>query len=309
AKSKTSKAKILLATASLQLTGSICVLTANAVKLFWSDNDDKAVKLILANNDSNGEIGHWNITGMTFHISLNDTQSFANTINLTESTNSSRREVQPIPFYAFLAMLGYCFVDAGYDFGGCFLKTFVLHCTPNENQEGALVNLNMISSVGAVIISVLASVDVGAALTAGTNYDSNAALALVTSGVSSTLLLAGTIVSVATGFCWKPPVSICRTKAKIEDWEGSVLITKAKDIVTSECHNPSFKSMEDTEQSIPKDKEKSPIHSESVIEKRLEHKTALDILKRYRKQIQLNIMTFGIMSAVTCFGVFCTNFV
>ncbi|KAK3796914.1 hypothetical protein RRG08_032220 [Elysia crispata] len=309
AKSKISKAKILLTTAGLQLTGSLCVFTANALKLFLC-------------NSNHGQY-HWKYIEGPSSLSINDTLSSSyaignNTLGATSVntdqnhilTDNLEIESQSIPFYAYIAMLGYCFMDAGYDFGGCFLKTFVLHCTPLEHQVGVLVNLNLISSVGAVITSVLASIDVGATITAGTNYDSNAALTLVTSAVSSTLLLVGTITSLITGFCWKPPISISIDESKIEDLEELVLIAKANDKVTTECQNSSFKSKQVSECSIANGKEKNSIHSDCTLGKRPRyHERVLSVLKRHKKQIQLNIMTFGTMSAVACFGVFCTNFV
>ena len=152
AKSKISKAKILLTTAGLQLTGSLCVFTANALKLFLC-------------NSNHGQY-HWKYIEGPSSLSINDTLSSSyaignNTLGATSVntdqnhilTDNLEIESQSIPFYAYIAMLGYCFMDAGYDFGGCFLKTFVLHCTPLEHQVGVLVNLNLISSVGKLYAS------------------------------------------------------------------------------------------------------------------------------------------------------------
>ena len=53
-----------------------------------------------------------------------------------------------IPPYAYIAMVGYTLLDCGYDCSNCFLKTFVLHCTPAEYHVSVIVKSIMVSSVG-----------------------------------------------------------------------------------------------------------------------------------------------------------------
>ncbi|KAK3793131.1 hypothetical protein RRG08_024964 [Elysia crispata] len=358
AKSKTSKANILIMTACVLLTGSLSVLTANALKLFYCNTNTqgdydhrnhtaelhsstinftrsspRAAHLIAF---SNGSVGasldylvqkHVN-SSVLFNYSEQNIYQHISAVDLGITqpsrmtvSNSSGNKIKSTPFYAYIAMVGYGLMDAGHDLGGCFLKTFVLHCTPPAYQTGVLVKLIFISSVGlsyccyfkaicagAVITSALASIDVGATLTANTDYDSNAALALVTSAVSSTLLLLGTITTLITGFCWKPPSNSLMDEIKYEDLEKSVLIRNSNTKVTCTDYGTTPDGV--TEPVIPTDKEENPVHWVSTIDKSPRDQTQLmDVLKQHKEQIQVNIMTFGTMSAVACYGIFGANFV
>ncbi|GFO21130.1 sucrose transport protein [Plakobranchus ocellatus] len=123
-----------------------------------------------------------------------------------------------IPFYAYIAMVGYCMLDCGYDSSNCFLKTFVLHCTPPEHHVSIIVKSIMVSSVGGVLVSILGSVDLGETLTAGTGYDSNSALVCLIAAISSLLLFLGTLATFITGFYWKYPdnrVGTAEEKARL----------------------------------------------------------------------------------------------
>ena len=62
-----------------------------------------------------------------------------------------------LPFYTYIAMIGYTLVDCGYDSSNCFLKTFVLHCTPKEYHRSALIKCIMVASMGKYPVSVRAS--------------------------------------------------------------------------------------------------------------------------------------------------------
>ncbi|GFS20804.1 hypothetical protein ElyMa_001579700 [Elysia marginata] len=245
AKTKTSKAKILVVTTCIELIGLLCVFVANALKLYSNENssdyrtyDQTIIQepsslrpyeiqllasaenfTVLSNNLKNSfseNTGHtntvfgaeWNNSKTSLNTPLydNSTANFSAFLhpNMTLS-HGPTDETHSVPFYAYIAILGYCCLDAGYDFGSCFLKTFVLQCTHSEQHVHVLLNLILIASVGGVLTSVLGSLDVGAALTAGTDYDSNAALTMVISAMCAALILLGTTVTLTTGFCFKPP--------------------------------------------------------------------------------------------------------
>ena len=185
AKSKTSKANILIMTACVLLTGSLSVLTANALKLFYCNTNTqgdydhrnhtaelhsstinftrsspRAAHLIAF---SNGSVGasldylvqkHVN-SSVLFNYSEQNIYQHISAVDLGITqpsrmtvSNSSGNKIKSTPFYAYIAMVGYGLMDAGHDLGGCFLKTFVLHCTPPAYQTGVLVKLIFISSVG-----------------------------------------------------------------------------------------------------------------------------------------------------------------
>ena len=72
----------------------------------------------------------------------------ATNLPLTKNSESHSGGDEAIPFYAYIAMVGYTMLDCGYDSSNCFLKTFVLHCTPAEYHVSVIVKAVMVSSVG-----------------------------------------------------------------------------------------------------------------------------------------------------------------
>ncbi|GFO21141.1 hypothetical protein PoB_004764600 [Plakobranchus ocellatus] len=292
AKSKASKARILVITAFIQFSGACFVLAANALKLCehldgeedrqgniysqsWnltklsgleSPHRDKSFIGLSPNFSENVDSGHVatnessNITSAWMtnfpQPHLYQTKPIQSSTDLRQSvipapsispTVPDTEEEEPVRVYAYLAMIGFCLVDTGYDFAGCFLKTFLFHCTPPEYHQSVIVKLIMISSLGklsslllvlyislalagGVLICLLGSFDVGRALAGGTNDEF--ARAVLLSAVSATLLLLGTTVTLITGLCWQPPLTSVVTGGKLsEDSEDMRLVDKSSMLV------------------------------------------------------------------------------
>lgn len=54
----------------------------------------------------------------------------------------------PFPFNAALVIVGFALMESGFDVGNCFLKTYALICSPQENHAKILVKSTFISSIG-----------------------------------------------------------------------------------------------------------------------------------------------------------------
>ncbi|XP_059151781.1 solute carrier family 45 member 3-like [Physella acuta] len=195
------KAKLLIGSVCLQLTGTLVVLTANCLKLFVYADDNKEVSQRNAF-----------ITKTTHYPELNSL-SYINqstySSNLTEREGfgyASRYEPdnEEIHFYAILAMIGYSLNDCGYAPSNCFLRTFALASTPIEEHESVLVKAIFLSSLGGCLVAVLGSVGVGTILTAGTSMDVSAAQTAILSGLCVVLVALGLTTTLTTGFCCKP---------------------------------------------------------------------------------------------------------
>ncbi|XP_059151788.1 membrane-associated transporter protein-like [Physella acuta] len=182
AKSKISKAKILVFTTSIQMIGTSLIFTANTVKLLLYDDGHNATTANVTNASTT-------------------TQGFP-----VESSSKSPGS-EHIYFYAIIAMVGYSLNDCGYDSSCCFLKTFSLASTPKEEQSSIIVQSSFVSSLGGCLIAILGSIGLGTRLTAGTSHDINAAQSAFLSALCFVLVASGLTITLTTGFCCSPSSS------------------------------------------------------------------------------------------------------
>ncbi|XP_059151778.1 solute carrier family 45 member 3-like [Physella acuta] len=176
AKSKTSKAKILVFTTSIQMIGTSLIFTANTVKLLLYDDGHNATI-------------------------ANETNPSTTTQGFPVEPSITSPDIENINFYAIIAMVGYSLVDCGYDSSCCFSKTFFLASTPKEEQSSIIVQSSFVSSLGGGLIAILGSIGLGTRLTAGTSHDINAAQSAFLSTLCFFLVASGLTITLTTGFC------------------------------------------------------------------------------------------------------------
>ncbi|GFO21138.1 proton-associated sugar transporter a [Plakobranchus ocellatus] len=217
-----------------------------------------------------------------------------------DDSKESAEITDSISFYAFLAMVGYCLVDCGYDSCNCFLKTFILHCTPPRYHDTVIVKSVLMSALGGVLVSILGFVDLGVSLTEGTGYDSNSASVCLITGLTFFILFLGALATFITGFCWTPP---CESNENgsfySQEMDGLVASSESQDLncYSGECatslpYSPTMEMMSDVE-----DTKKCRGWS-----------GLLNFLQRQRKPILVNISTFFQFCALTSFECFTVNF-
>ncbi|RUS82432.1 hypothetical protein EGW08_009820 [Elysia chlorotica] len=225
---------------------------------------------------------------------------------------------ETIPFYAYIGMVGYTLLDCGYDSSNCFLKTFVLHCTPVEYHVSVIVKSIMVSSVGGVLVSILGSLDLGQILTAGTGLDSSSALACLVSALSNLLLVSGALATFICGFCWRPPFYKSDDAYSKYDEKSQLVISRSEgqgrrqnshahsSRVSKKATNQSFsesKFLASTSMTLERDQE--------VDAARLDEASLPGIrsfIQRQKKQILVNMSAFFLLSSLYSFEVFVVNF-
>lgn len=345
AKSKQSKAKILAFTTMIELTGSLLVLLANGLKLALTsvDSDITNISKSINFNDLNldqfvptaantslksietsgnelvNQLEEFNLEFYNQPIPIRFKEVIPNYSPNDSTTQMSSTFLRPskaehhgvhevIPFYAYIGMVGYTLLDCGYDSSACFLKTFVLHCTPVEHHVSVIVKSIMISSVGGVLVSILGSINLGQQLTAGTALDSSSALACLLTALSNLLLVCGTVATFTCGFCWKPPSSRNDDERRL--------------LVSSTSHNLSFKKNDQvSSQSTPKKRTNQSYilasTSNTIDRDQVVDAVKLDgpyqsgvqgFLRRQKKQILVNVSAFFMCSSLYSFEVFAVNF-
>ncbi|RUS82433.1 hypothetical protein EGW08_009821 [Elysia chlorotica] len=317
AKSKQSKAKILAFTTAIQILGSSLVLLANGLNL--------RMKSVLKSNDVANLTDSLLLDNM---FAFNET-SLADRKNLlgdvfgsitpyTVNTLQSDSVDGALPFYTYIAMIGYTLIDCGYDSSNCFLKTFVLHCAPVEYHRSLIIKLTMVSSIGGGLISILGSLDLGQIFTAGAGLDSSSAMTCLMAALTTALLLSGTLSTFACGFWWKPPLHRNESEYGTKCDEQAALVP-VRDIKLKSRGNGLVKSpdraMEPKQQSYshsgtrissPRDTKR-----DQSVDIRLDepnHSGIQGYMQRQQKQLLINASAFFLFSSNYAFDMYLTNF-
>ncbi|GFS13617.1 transporter [Elysia marginata] len=211
-----------------------------------------------------------------------------------------------IPFYAFIGMVGYTLLDCGYDSSNCFLKTFVLHCTPVEYHVSVIVKSIMVSSVGGVLVSILGSIDLGQTITAGTNYDSSSALACLVTALANILLVTGVLTTFTChsndGDDERTQLVTSTSQSLSFNQNGRVATSRASKHNSNQSYSHS-KYLASTSMTIERD--------EIVDALRLNEQDQPGVrgfVRRQKKQILVNTSAFFLCSSLYSFEVFVVNF-
>lgn len=161
AKSKSSKALILIGTTSLEILGSVFIFTANAIKLLYYDESSKDIGSTTFHPPNVTD--QWSGVNSTtilppknYSTEQNLSLNFMNTTDRSLGITifpSVTSEEESIRYFAILAMIGYCLLDCGYDSSNCFVKTFALASTEPRYHSSIIVKSVFVSSFGKLIVS------------------------------------------------------------------------------------------------------------------------------------------------------------
>jgi len=106
-----------------------------------------------------------------------------------------------VPFFAILAMIGYAFIDCGFDSSNCFLKTFAIACVPADQHAGVIVKCVLMSSLGGSFYCIMGLLGVGS-IFEYSEIDPNAANTSVQAGLCFLVTVLCLLVTLITGFCF-----------------------------------------------------------------------------------------------------------
>lgn len=319
ATSRPAKAKILILTTSLQLTGTFLIFIGNTVKLLYHDNQTPSNttwwNVTIPNNTDWTNSSVFTSIGTT--LAEVDFTGTSPTINLSAILTTRfdgiatdlPAEKESIQYFAILAMVGYAMIDCGYDSSNCFLKTFALSSSPPEDHSNIIVRSILISSMGGCLVAVLGSVGLGDLLTVGTLHDSNAAQCAFLSALCFILLIVGLTTTLTTGFC-----CINETHSLESDTEQPVVETKDEKSQLIVSSNSLHKSTSEADEKDPRlffasggyKFQNPPVIDHADL---TEHKGIVGFVHRQKKQIILNIATFFLMGALYSYEVYVVNFV
>nr|KAG5704535.1 hypothetical protein BaRGS_003846 [Batillaria attramentaria] len=96
-------------------------------------------------------------------------------------------------------MVGFVFLDAGYDLSNSCVKTFVLAASPQAHHVSLLVLGVLMSAVGGCVTALTGLFDLGSILTQGTSLDPVVAQALLQASFIVTLALVCTLCTLVSG--------------------------------------------------------------------------------------------------------------
>ncbi|CAL1535428.1 unnamed protein product [Lymnaea stagnalis] len=322
--SKRANGIIVFATSCLQIFGTLLVFTANTVKLLYYDHPPGHVTYLQsrkADNRTYLSLGMSTTSSLTPNLLFNNSSSVYGVTSLTYGDNMTGNSsyvlshgaptVPPdIRFYAILAMIGFALIDAGYDTSTCFLKTFAVALTPPKEHSNIIFMSIVISSIGGCLIAVLGSVGLGKMLTAGTAHDSNAAQCALLSGLCFVLMVFGLTSTLITGFSC-PPISESTTplsESKQEATNDNGYISSQNDIPT-ETTKLSTHLLEPYNGVVLESQScqvTDDIIDGSARVKRTDKFSRF--IKKWKKQIILNVSTFFLIGAVYSFAIYGVNF-
>ncbi|BFZ16441.1 hypothetical protein BsWGS_19480 [Bradybaena similaris] len=334
AKSKSSKALILIGTTSLEILGSVFIFTANTIKLLYYDESSDGTGSTTFH--SLNVTDPWSAVNATTLLPPTDYPTEQNvSLNFMNTTDRSlvttifpavASEGESIRYFAILAMIGYCLLDCGYDSSICFVKTFALASTEPRYHSSIIVKSVFVSSFGGCLVAVLGSVGLGAILTAGTTHDGSAAQSAFVAGLCFVVLVSGLVTTLTTGFC----CSLTRasgfedsseseiTEEKLQNEKSPLklsqhLTSSERLLQISQGSSKNFQENTLSERNgtlAPPKTQRSPSDIDIVDQAVLTSSSGfIAFVTRNKKQILVNFQAFFILGALYSFEVYGVNFV